>query len=48
MNKRLEAIKRVIEKRKARGAGKADIQRYKKSIASDIKNNELRQTILNL
>ncbi|MNJ39195.1 hypothetical protein D3C77_340620 [compost metagenome] len=48
MNKQLEAIQRVIVKRRARGAGDRDIQLYKESLVKDIKNEDVRQAILNI
>jgi hypothetical protein len=48
MNHQIEAIKRVIAKRVARGANEQHIQAYKESIAKNIKHDKLRQLILKL
>lgn len=48
VNVRIEAVRRVIAKRKARGAGAQDIEQYKESITKGIKHEECRQLILNI
>ncbi|WP_170287169.1 hypothetical protein [Paenibacillus faecis] len=48
MNNRLAAILRVIEKRRSRGATDRDIMNYKESLARGVKNEQVKQQILNL
>ncbi|GIP61103.1 hypothetical protein [Paenibacillus woosongensis] len=48
MNEWIATIKRVIAKRQSRGAGDRDIQLYIESLVKNIKNEDVRQAILNI